>query len=119
MTDQQSFTRIEHELLPEFRDHMSHAESDQDVRKFFVRTVQELLRRATDGAVDPHYEDIELHPGASPQWALNGPLANDARLERLLADSDLDDILERFARTAAHHVRHERRHPDRPDVGFR
>ncbi len=116
MTEQRSFTHIEHDLLPDFREKMSHAESDEDVRKFFVRTAAELVRRATDDAVRPDHEDIGLEPDASPQWVLGDRLAGEPALGQALEGSDLPDILDRFAASAANHFRHERRHPERPRI---
>ena len=46
MSRQLSFTKIEKELLPAYRQKMGSAESTEDVKKFFVYIVQELLNKA-------------------------------------------------------------------------
>jgi len=66
MTRRSSFTKIENDVLPKFRDSMAQAESTADVQKFFVYTMLELINSALDGGFDLVYEDITLTPGSAP-----------------------------------------------------
>ena len=43
MSKRLSYTKYEQELLPDFRAKINRAESTEDVKKFFVRTIQELF----------------------------------------------------------------------------
>ena len=52
MIKQQSFTKIESELLPEFRRRIGTAESTEDVKKFYIYTMQELFNRVFSGKID-------------------------------------------------------------------
>jgi len=47
-----SFTRCEREILPNFRQKIGKAESTEDVKKFFVYTVNELFRNVFEGQLE-------------------------------------------------------------------
>ena len=62
MTRQQSFTRIENELLPRFRKQVSEAETTGEVQKFFRHCLRDLFAQASAGRVSAADEDISLLP---------------------------------------------------------
>ena len=66
MTKMMSFTKYEHQILPKLRDQLNQAESVEDVKKFFVGSIQEFFGLVTDGNVTPDYEDISLVPDQEP-----------------------------------------------------
>lgn len=100
MTRRSSFTKIENDVLPKFRDSMSQAESTADVRKFFVYTMLEVINSALDGSFELVYEDISLAPGAAPGYELSQRLRQHPPFAALCRDSDLPAIMERFATAA-------------------
>ena len=79
MTRMASFTKLENELTPKFRESTGLAESTADVQKFFVYTMLELCNGVLAGHSEPFeifYEDIVLTPGESPGYTLSRvPLA--------------------------------------------
>ena len=103
MTRIASFTRLENDVLPKFRDSMAQAESTADVQKFFVYTMLDLLNNVLsdgDGGFELAYEDIALAPGETPAYVFSPRLAGHAPLAAILKESDLPDILSRFAEVA-------------------
>jgi hypothetical protein len=105
MTKMMSFTKYEHQVLPKLRDQLNQAESVEDVKKFFVGSIQELFGLVTDGNVTPAYEDISLLPDQEPFYSLAPQLTNNVAIQAL-ADSDLNAVLARLAEQAAHRYKH-------------
>ena len=105
MTQMMSLTKYEHQVLPKFREQLNQAESVEDVKKFFVGTIQEFLELATEGGVAANYEDITLQPDKTPSYTLASPVKNNVAI-KALADSDLNAVLQRMAEQASHRYKH-------------
>jgi hypothetical protein len=112
MADFKSHSRVENELVHHFRERLSHAESAEDARKFFIYTIQELLRRVLGESTPVRYEDVALEGAAG--YRVSARLAAQPAWQRALADSDLGAIIGRFAETAGHRVRHLEGNSERP-----
>ena len=120
MTAQQSYCRIEKELLPAFRQQMSTAESTEEVKKFFIHTVMELLRRVSDGAIGAAYEDIRLErTGETCRFELSRNLSEDPSFIAVWDDSDLPRIVGRFAVSACNRHRHLEKNPEKTESKIR
>jgi hypothetical protein len=101
MNQMVSLTKYEHQVLPKLRNQLNQSESVEDVKKFFISTIQELLGLATEGNLSAEYEDISLTPEQAPYYSLSPKIvANDAIKE--LGYSDLNAVLQRLAEQAAH-----------------
>ena len=105
MTEMMSLTKYEHQVLPGLRNRLNQSESVEDVKKFFIATVQDLLSLATEGSLSADYDDISLLPGQTPYYSLSSRLTDNASI-KALADSDLTAILKRLAEQAAHRHTH-------------
>ena len=105
MTQMMSLTKYEHKVLPKLRDQLNQAESVEDVKKFFIGTIQEFLGIATNGNVSAAYEDISLLPDQEPHYSLAAPVTDSAAIKEL-ENSDLKAILQRLAEQAAHRYKH-------------
>jgi hypothetical protein len=105
MTQMLSLTKYEHQVLPKFRDQLNQAESVEDVKKFFIGTVQEFLDLATEGSLAANYEDIALLPDKTPCYSLASQVKNNAAI-KALEDSDLESVLQRIAEQAANRYKH-------------
>ena len=118
MTDFISFSRVEHELAPKLRNSLNHAESSEDAKKFFSYTAQELLGKALGEGVRAHYGDVAL--ARDGQGCTGRPrLQAEAGYVKVAASSDLKAILERFAESAQHRVRHLEGHPEKTQSKIR
>ncbi len=105
MTQMMSFTKYEHQILPKFRDQLNQAESVEDVKKFFIGTIQKFLGLATEGSLTAAYEDISLLPDGKPCYSLEPQIKNSPEMKGL-ANSDVNAVLERLAEQAAHRHKH-------------
>jgi len=108
----QSFTKIEHEVIHHFREQINLAESMTDVQLVFSRTIQGILLKVFDNRVDVKVEDVTLTPGQEPGYALNEPLLCNELFKEVWSSSDLRQIIERFAFSAEHRFKQLRKHHD-------
>lgn len=122
MTVQHSFSKIEKELLPAFRQHIGTAESTEDVKKFFVHTVLDLLDRATDGELKPMYEDVRLNhteENEARQFAFSDSLTGNPLFTSIWSTSDLQHIVSRFASSACNRYTHLEKNPEKTELKIR
>jgi hypothetical protein len=106
MSRQLSFTKIEKELLPVYRQKMGAAESTEDVKKFFVYIVQDLLNKAYKDKIKFEYEHIVLDPANSPHYRINDQFKSMDDFVSVWDNSDLSHIVARFTDTAMNHYNH-------------
>ncbi len=122
MTVQHSFSKIEKELLPAFRQQISTAESTEEVKKFFIHTIQDLLHRATEGELKPLYEDVFLNPVTVEddcQFRFSDKLKADTAFSTIWLDSDLQHIVGRFAGAACNRYTHLGKNPEKTEAKIR
>ena len=105
MTQMMSFTKYENQILSKYRDQLNQAESVEDVKKFFVGTIQELLELATEGSLTADYEDISLLPDQEPCFSLEPKVKNSNEMKEM-ENSDINAVLKRFAEQATHRYKH-------------
>jgi hypothetical protein len=118
MSQRMSYTKIENELWPEYRDRLNKAESTEDVKKFFAYTATELLRQVLDSqGIKPRFEDIQLDPEGEEGYILSSRLRERNEVSELLSGSDLGDILQRLARPAVKRFLHLSRNSSRSRFG--
>ena len=113
-----SFTKLEREVAPKFRESMGLAESSADVQKFFVYSMLQLVNgvlAGQGGEFDVYYEDIALTPDQAPGYALSARLAAHPPLADALRESDLPAILSRFAEVAGNTYRYLQKKPEKTE----
>lgn len=105
MTQMMSLTKYEHQVQPKLRDQLNQSESVEDVKKFFVATIQEFFELATDGKLAIDYDDVSLLPDEEPYYSLSGKVLDSTAIKEM-GDSDLNAVLQRLAEQAAHRHQH-------------
>ena len=105
MTQMMSFTKYEHQVLPKFREQLNQAESVEDVKKFFIGTIQQFLGLVTDGNLTAAYEDILLIPESESGYSLNSHITNSKEMKGI-ENSDLKAVISRLAEQAVHRHKH-------------
>lgn len=118
MADFKSHSRIEHDLAPHFRERLNHAESGEDVKKFFAYTMQDLLGRVLGDGKALRFDDVALDGGGTGFQA-SPRLSKVPAYSRALADSDLGAIMTRFAESAQHRLRHLETRPQKTNTSVR
>ena len=119
MTRQISFTKYEHKVLPNFRQNINKAESTEDVKKFFVYTVLELMDNVFSGEIKLQYDDCSLKTDQAPFYSLSERVLSSEAFQPVWDESDLGRVLSRLAETATHRYRHLRKNPEKTDSKIR
>lgn len=119
MTKQQSFTKIENELLPEFRRKIGTAESTEDVKKFYVYTMQDLFNRVFSGKIDLKYGDVDLLPDQTPSFSFNEHIHDKEDFTSVWNNSDLPHVVSRFTDSALNHLKHLEKNPAKTESKIR
>jgi hypothetical protein len=122
MTVQHSFSKIEKELLPAFRQQIGAAESTEDVKKFFVHTILDFVTKATGGELKPVYEDISLnHAGevGDSQFNLSESITSHPVFRSIWETSDMRHIVGRFASSACNRHKHLEKNPGKTEAKIR
>ena len=113
MADIDSFTKHEHKIIPQYRDQLNHAESVEDVRKFFVYAVRELCGLVFEDRVNVDYEDVQLTPQSATGFTISSRLRNRAAFRETWGSSDLKNIIGRLAESGRHRYRHLETSPEK------
>ncbi len=116
MSKQVSYTKFENQLRPLFRERLDQAESVEDVKKFFVYTVQELLESVMGRMGAVRYDDVALAPDAAEGYAIADSLAQDQDFREAWDGSDLPRILRDFAENAVKRHRHLEKNPAKTEA---
>ncbi|RJX29815.1 MAG: hypothetical protein C4531_09785 [Desulfurivibrio sp.] len=119
MTTQLSFSKIENELLPEYRRKIGSAESTEDVKKFYVYTMRDLIRQVFAGRIDPGNDDIALVPDREPSFVISSGLNDKEDFSSIWNSSDLPNVVSRFTETAVKHYRHLEKNPKKTEAKIR
>lgn len=120
MTKQLSFSKFEHAVLPTFRNDINHAESSEDVKKFFVYTTQKLFEGIFAGAIRFEYTDIALTFNENGQnYMVSDRLLASTDFRELWRDSDLPNVVARLAARAIKRCKHLNKHPEKTDAKIR
>jgi hypothetical protein len=119
MSQQQSFTKIENELLPKFRKMINEAESTEDIKKFFCYCIQELLESAFAGRLKVEYEDVALDPEGDPPFQIDKRITSHEHFIEVWNASDLPQIVGRFSSISLNHYRHIEKNPEKTEAKIR
>jgi len=115
MEKQISVVKYENSMLPGFRNKINLAESTEDVKKFFIQAIRELLVNIFQ---DDRYQDfdaIKLLPEKEPFFELNNAMGISDAFSQMWKNSDLQHVLRRLAETAAHRYRHLKKKPEKTE----
>jgi hypothetical protein len=116
MARQLSFSKYEQELRPELRQNLNIAESTEDVKKFFVYTIQKLFGRVLEEKEAFRYEDIQLAPEEESGFIISDKLLSDAEFATVWRNSDLSNIVARIAETAGNRHKHLQKNPAKTEA---
>ncbi len=116
MSAQISFSKLEKEFLPQFREKISTSEDVIDVQKYFSHTIRVMLQKAFEKEeITINEEDIELIT-IPPYYTIK---KMDLSIQSLWENSDLKDILHRFAEMAHKRYLHLQKNPSKTNKKIR
>ncbi len=116
MARQLSFSKYEQELRPELRQNLNIAESTEDVKKFFVYTIQKLFGKVLEGKEPFHYEDIKLTPLEQSGFIISDKILGDSEFAAVWQNSDLSNIVKRIADSANNRHKHLQKNPAKTEA---
>ena len=117
MTRQMSFKMHQKEVEPRYRTQIDAAESTEDVRKFFERTILDFLRRALGDQVELHAGDVTFDPYKDPGYALSQRIRDNENFRQAEGGSDLAQIMRLLSGRAQNRYKYlSSRHPDKTEV---
>jgi len=117
MAKQKSYAKIEQDVRHTLRNNLNNAESDEDVKKFFVYAVKDLVEQASEGRIALEYDDIVLDLQYTDGFVLGSALKKDANFMDLWHNSDLPSIVKRMAESGLNRIKHlEEKHPDKTEA---
>lgn len=119
MTTQLSFSKQENEILPEFRNKISKAESTEDTKKFFAQTAGNLLAQIFGEAVSCEYGDLALAPEGDTLFTVSDHLHDQTAFRKVWENSDLLHVLGRLAQTAVNRYKHLEKHQEKTNAKIR
>jgi len=105
MSKQLSFTALENTFRHELRGKLEQCEDTFDMEQQFALVIAEFLRQALGERMDIVPEDVRLAPDGPPYYVLSPRLLEAPEFLETFDNSDLPNILERFAeKTRKDHV---------------
>ncbi|MFO7932436.1 MAG: hypothetical protein ACQETG_06015 [Thermodesulfobacteriota bacterium] len=115
MSKQTSFTKHERKVLPEFRKKINNSESTEDVKKFFSYTATSLFKEILPEDVAVEFDDVRLAPDDDPPYEMSERLMAVREFSSVWENSDLSNVLDRFAEAALNRYRRLEKNPEKTD----
>ena len=123
MEKQISVAKYEHSILPGFRNKLSKAESTEDVKKFFVYTVRELLVNVFQNNQYHDFNAIELSPSGGAPYKLDTASVSGetfgGEFFNVWENSDLPRVITGLAEAALHRRQHLAKNPEKTTAKIR
>lgn len=113
MGKQISVVKHENSILPGFRNKISRAESTEDVKNFFVYSIQELLVNVFQDNKYQGYDAITLLVDREPYFEIKNTIMASDEFRKMWKNSDLQHVVRRLAETAVHRHWHLEKKPEK------
>ena len=114
-----SYSKLERRLGQTLRDRLNHAESGEDVKKFFFYTVRGLISKGLNGLCQIEPDDVVLTPNQQQQFSVSSKIRENQDFSSLWDGSDMPAIVKRFARQSSNRYRHMEGHPEKTQLKIR
>jgi hypothetical protein len=119
MALQFSFTKVENEVLPDFRKKLNLSESPEDVINCFFFASMEVLASIFLDKLDFDDEDITLILDREPHYKVSNRLFSSEDFMSIWNDSDLPRVLGRFAKSAVQRYKRLEKYSEKTDTKIR
>jgi len=119
MTKQMSFSKQEHNVIPEFRQSINTAESTEEIKKFFTYTAMKLMDDVFNQDLNFEFEDITLAPDSTKKFIIHERFYKMDQFREIWDHSDLNRILKSFAETSIHKYKHLAGSPEKTELKIR
>ncbi len=119
MATQISYSRFENDLVHQYRNQINGAESSSDVEKFFDYAVRELCKKIFDGNLQLKQQDFQFTVEGESLFQIHKRLLNTEAFKEVWDNSDLPNIVNRFAQTANNRAIHLEKHKEKTNLKIR
>ena len=119
MSKRMSYSKIEKIILHDFRNKVNHAESTEDLKKFFAYTAKDLFNNVFAGEMTFNFDDTSLLPDSDPQFQLHERLLSANVFQAVWGSSDLPQVMGRLAKVAANHYIRLAKNPAKTEAKIR
>lgn len=113
MSQMHSFTKIEKQILPNYRNMLSHAESLDEVRDAFEQAVGRIFTDAFGEEAAPRQGTFSLAPRESLKFSFREDFLRRDEVAAAWEGSDLPHVLGRLAATGVNRLVNLEKHADR------
>jgi hypothetical protein len=107
-----SCATIANELRHRFRDDLNHAKHLRDIEDIFVLAVRKLLIESLDDSLIFTDQDINLTPAKDGGFELSSVIQDAEAFKTAARNSELLDVIARFAESAAHRKQSLEKHQE-------
>lgn len=110
MSLQYSYAFYEKDFSHEFREKLSHSEDTGDISNYFSHTMSKLLNKIFSEKIKIDDSDIVFEADNTSHFSFSRKLLDNTEFISTLENSDMGNIVERFAETAHHRYLHLSKH---------
>jgi hypothetical protein len=114
-----SFTKLENELVRSYREKINTASAAEDITSAFSGTMSKLLAGALGERMPEVRDAVTFDPRAKPFYRLSDVLNSDKVFKGVMEESDLPQIISRFAETANRRRRRILEHREKTEAKIR
>ena len=114
-----SFSHLENELIPEFRDRVNTSEDILDLKNLFAYTMALLLKGVFLEKINFNQQDVVFDPQAENYLKITPTLARNSDFLEMAGTSDLLKVMGRFSHTIHNRYLHLLRHPPKRAIKIR
>ena len=120
MKDQISYSTLGNELIHELRDKLSHSENSVDISHTFSYTVIQFLTQAfKDQNLSIDADDVKFKPDKNGHYTISDRLKNTKAFKEKWGNSDLPNVISKFAEATHHRYVHVTKHPEKTNKKIR
>ncbi len=114
MSTRISFSHVEKKILHQFRNQLNLSEDINDVINNFSNTVSIFLNEIFENRVKFQPADIQFTPNnGSSKYKFDNKVLDKYEFKMIMKNSDLENILDRFADAAEHRCIHLKKHMEK------
>ncbi|MBZ4683133.1 MAG: hypothetical protein PWP46_504 [Fusobacteriaceae bacterium] len=119
MSNQYSFVQFEKDYQHQFRNKLNNAEEPVEVLKIFSKTISSMLNEILKEKVKISYEDVKLLPNDDAEYKISDNLLKNSEINELFNNSDIKNIILRFANAAVHRYLSLNKHNEKTKLKIR
>lgn len=116
---QYSYTSYENDFCHEFRERLGSAEDHSDVSNHFSHTVTKMLNTIFGDKLVVKDPDVIFEPKNISHFSFSRRLLDNAVFNNALENSDIGNIINRFAESAHHRFLHLAKHSEKTNSKIR